>query len=93
MALASTRYKGVPIRKRSVISIDGERLLCEQRAKSQPICSIMVFLHSNGVGTARAVPIFKTYGMDAVQVMTENGIVTSTVFTGQYLPLGRSRFQ
>ena len=32
----------------------------------------MVFLHSNGVGTARAVRIFKTYGVDAVQVMTEN---------------------
>ena len=32
----------------------------------------MVFLHSNGVGTARAVRIFKTYGADAVQVMTEN---------------------
>ncbi len=33
---------------------------------------IMVFLHSHGVGTARAVRIFKTYGADAVQVMTEN---------------------
>src|SRR5208337_187638 len=31
-----------------------------------------VFLHSNGVGTARAVRIFKTYGVDAVQIMTEN---------------------
>jgi exodeoxyribonuclease V alpha subunit len=31
---------------------------------------IMVFLHSHGVGTARAVRIFKTYGAD--QVMTEN---------------------
>ena len=33
---------------------------------------IMVFLHSHGVGTARAVRIFKTYGSDAIQVMTEN---------------------
>jgi exodeoxyribonuclease V alpha subunit len=33
---------------------------------------IMVFLHSHGVGTARAVRIFKTYGADAVQVMSEN---------------------
>jgi exodeoxyribonuclease V alpha subunit len=32
----------------------------------------MVFLHSNGVGTARAVRIFKTYGAAAVQVMSEN---------------------
>ena len=30
------------------------------------------FLHSHGVGTARAVRIYKTYGVDAVQVMTEN---------------------
>jgi exodeoxyribonuclease V alpha subunit len=33
---------------------------------------IMVFLHSHGVGTARAVRIFKTYGADALQIMTEN---------------------
>jgi exodeoxyribonuclease V alpha subunit len=32
----------------------------------------MVFLHSHGVGTARAVRIYKTYGVDAVQVMTDN---------------------
>jgi len=36
------------------------------------IREIMVFLHSNGVGTARAVRIYKTYGVDAVQVMTED---------------------
>ena len=32
----------------------------------------MVFLHSHGVGTARAVRIFKTYGSDAIKVMSEN---------------------
>ena len=32
----------------------------------------MVFLHSHGVGMARAVRIFKTYGTEAVQVMSEN---------------------
>jgi hypothetical protein len=32
----------------------------------------MVFLHRHGVGTARAVRIYKTYGGDAVQVMSEN---------------------
>ena len=31
-----------------------------------------MFLHQHGVGTARAVRIFKTYGADAVQVMSEN---------------------
>ncbi len=33
---------------------------------------IMVFLHSNGVGTARAVRIYKTYGNDAVSLVKEN---------------------
>jgi exodeoxyribonuclease V alpha subunit len=41
-------------------------------AEQKIIREIMVFLHSNGVGTARAVRIYKTYGSDAVQVMTEN---------------------
>ena len=33
---------------------------------------IMIFLHAHGVGTARAVRIFKTYGHDAIAVMTQN---------------------
>src|SRR5436189_3871696 len=33
---------------------------------------IMVFLHAHGVGSSRAVRIYKTYGSDAVQVMSEN---------------------
>ena len=41
-------------------------------AEQKIVREIMVFLHSHGVGTARAVRIFKTYGGDAVQVMTEN---------------------
>jgi exodeoxyribonuclease V alpha subunit len=32
----------------------------------------MIFLHAHGVGTARAVRIFKTYGYESVQVMTED---------------------
>src|SRR6267154_1312959 len=40
-------------------------------AEQKVVREIMVFLHSHGVGTARAVRIFKTYGTDAVQVMTE----------------------
>ena len=32
----------------------------------------MLFLHSHGVGTSRSVRIFKTYGADAVQVISEN---------------------
>lgn len=41
-------------------------------ADQKVIREIMVFLHQNGVGTARAVRIFKTYGVDSVQIMSEN---------------------
>jgi exodeoxyribonuclease V alpha subunit len=52
-----------PVRAASILSA-----WAEQKA----VREIMVFLHSHGVGTARAVRIFKTYGADAIQVMTEN---------------------
>ncbi len=41
-------------------------------AEQKIVREIMVFLHSHGVGTAHAVRIYKTYGTDAVQVMSEN---------------------
>ena len=41
-------------------------------AEQKVVREIMLFLHAHGVGTARAVRIFKTYGADAVQVMSEN---------------------
>src|SRR6201981_1769823 len=41
-------------------------------AEQKAVREIMGFLHSHGVGTARAGGIFKTYGSDAIQVMTEN---------------------
>jgi exodeoxyribonuclease V alpha subunit len=41
-------------------------------AEQKVVREIMVFLHSHGIGTARAVRIYKTYGADAIQVMTEN---------------------
>ena len=46
--------------------------MVEAWAEQKVVREIMVFLHSHGVGTARAVRIFKTYGTDAVQVMSEN---------------------
>jgi exodeoxyribonuclease V alpha subunit len=52
-----------PIRAASILSA-----WAEQKA----VREIMVFLHSHGVGTARAVRIFKTYGSDAIQVMSDN---------------------
>ena len=52
-----------PIRAASILSA-----WSEQKA----VREIMVFLHSHGVSSARAVRIFKTYGSDAIQVMSED---------------------
>jgi exodeoxyribonuclease V alpha subunit len=41
-------------------------------AEQKVIREIMLFLHSHGVGTSRAVRIYKTYGPQAVQVVSEN---------------------
>src|SRR3990172_6250118 len=41
-------------------------------AEQKAVREIMVFLHSHGVGTARAGRIFKTYGADAIQIMSGN---------------------
>jgi exodeoxyribonuclease V alpha subunit len=41
-------------------------------AEQKVIREIMLFLHANGVSTSRAVRIFKTYGTNAVQVISEN---------------------
>ena len=63
-----------PGRLREVTGIGAVRAkrITDAWADQKIVREIMVFLHSNGVGTARAVRIFKTYGSDAVQVMTEN---------------------
>jgi predicted flap endonuclease-1-like 5' DNA nuclease len=54
-----------PVRARRITSAWAEQKIVRE---------IMVFLHSHGVGTARSVRIFKTYGVDAIQVMTENPV-------------------
>jgi exodeoxyribonuclease V alpha subunit len=41
-------------------------------AEQKVVREIMVFLQSNGVGTARAVRIYKTYGEEAVEKVREN---------------------
>jgi exodeoxyribonuclease V alpha subunit len=41
-------------------------------AEQKIIREIMLFLHSNGVGTSRAVRIYKTYGADAIRLISEN---------------------
>src|SRR3977135_4510992 len=63
-----------PERLREVTGIGSVRAsrITTAWADQKIIREIMVFLHSHGGGTARAVRIFKTYGADAVQVMSEN---------------------
>ncbi|CAO4145227.1 SF1B family DNA helicase RecD2 [Methylorubrum extorquens] len=41
-------------------------------AEQKAVREIMLFLHAHGVGTARAVRIFKTYGHESIKVMTED---------------------
>ena len=43
------------------------RRITDAWAEQKVVREIMMFLHANGVGTARAVRIYKTYGADAVQ--------------------------
>ena len=66
--------EGAPGRLREVDGIGEVRAkrIVAAWAEQKVIREIMVFLHSHGVGTARAVRIFKNYGSDAIQVMSEN---------------------
>ena len=66
--------EGEPERLREVTGIGPVRAgrITAAWAEQKIVREIMIFLHSNGVGTARAVRIYKTYGADAVQVMSEN---------------------
>jgi 5'-3' exonuclease len=66
--------EAIPARLREVDDIGPVRAgsILAAWAEQKAVREIMVFLHSHGVGTARAVRIFKTYGADAIQVMTEN---------------------
>ncbi|MCE2564822.1 ATP-dependent RecD-like DNA helicase [Komagataeibacter sp. FNDCF1] len=63
-----------PRRLREVTGIGPKRAerIVDGWADQKVIREIMLFLHSNGVGTSRAVRIFKTYGQDAVQLISEN---------------------
>ncbi len=63
-----------PARLREVDGIGPVRAkrIIDAWADQKVVREIMMFLHANAVGTARAVRIYKTYGSDAVQVMTEN---------------------
>ena len=63
-----------PERLREVAGIGPKRAarIVAGWAEQKVIREIMLFLHAHGVGTSRAVRIYKTYGADAVQVISEN---------------------
>lgn len=47
-------------------------LIAKGWADQKAVREIMLFLHQYGVSTARAVRIYKTFGANAIQVITEN---------------------
>jgi exodeoxyribonuclease V alpha subunit len=63
-----------PKRLREVTGIGAKRAtrIVAGWADQKAIREIMLFLHANGVGTSRAVRIYKTYGQDAVALISEN---------------------
>lgn len=63
-----------PERLKDIPGIGPKRVeqIIEAWAEQKAVREIMVFLHSHGVGTTRAIRIYKTYGNDALQIMSEN---------------------
>jgi len=63
-----------PKRLREVTGIGQKRAarIVAGWADQKAIREIMLFLHAHGVGTSRAVRIYKTYGQDAIALITEN---------------------
>ncbi|MHA7840458.1 MAG: SF1B family DNA helicase RecD2 [Gammaproteobacteria bacterium] len=63
-----------PEQLKTVPGIGKKRLACIKAswAEQKTVRDIMVFLHSYGVGTGRAVRIYKTYGDEAIQQIQRN---------------------
>jgi len=63
-----------PGRLREVTGIGAKRAarIVAGWAEQKAVREIMLFLHAHGVGTSRAVRIFKTYGQDAIALISEN---------------------
>ena len=75
-----------PGRLREIEGIDPVRAkrIAGAWAEQKVVREIMMFLHSNGVGTARAVRIYKTYGSDAVRVMTRSDSRNNRLIRGPH---------
>jgi exodeoxyribonuclease V alpha subunit len=63
-----------PARLREVAGIGPVRAarVGESWREQRAVRDIMVFLHAHGVGTSRAVRIYRTYGADAIGLISEN---------------------
>ena len=63
-----------PERLREVTGIGDKRAarIVAGWTDQKAIREIMLFLHAHGVGTSRAVRIFKTYGQEAIALITQN---------------------
>ena len=63
-----------PERLRTVDGIGPKRVaqILDGWAEQRAVRDIMVFLQSHGVGTSRAVRIYKRYGAESVKLITEN---------------------
>ena len=74
MSRCSTSSRGRPERLKEVDGIGPKRAdsIVAAWADQKAIREIMIFLHGHGVGTSRAVRIFKTYGADAIRLISEN---------------------
>jgi exodeoxyribonuclease V alpha subunit len=64
------------------IGLKRARRITSSWADQKVIREIMSFLQSHGVGTSRAVRIFKTYGADAIPLVTENPYRLARDITG-----------
>jgi exodeoxyribonuclease V alpha subunit len=66
--------EGQPERLQEVEGIGPKRAerIVSGWADQKVIREIMIFLHSHGISTSRSVRIFKTYGADAIQVLSDN---------------------
>ena len=76
--------EGEPARLREVPGIGPVRAkrIIEAWDEQKVVREIMIFLHTHGIGSARAARIFKTYGADALEVMSENPYVLSRDIRG-----------
>jgi exodeoxyribonuclease V alpha subunit len=70
----STFIEAEPYRLREVAGIGPKRAdgIATGWAEQRAVREIMIFLHANGAGTSRAVRIYKTYGADAIEVISED---------------------